>query len=222
MGRGKPQPPKFTPSEIKYGDQTVGKTYQDPTTGNIVNQYIPDPEEVKRKQEISRQINQLLQTVGITPPELLQEYKTTESTFINDATSRFNEQYNPLLKDLRENTAARFGTLNTSQFIEDLGQLEKNRTQAITDIATKGQLLKHDLVNQSEARKLQQLQTLGGTLNADQSNFLSGLNAPLSASNMMNDFLNSQYLTQLQDYRRKQDARKAALSKIPFIGSFLG
>lgn len=202
MGRGNnaPAPPSYSTSEIRYGNQVVGKTYVDPKTGSIVNQYFPDPAEVQRQKIAQQKINDITLTLGQTAPELATQYNNTENSFIQNATNQFMNQYNPAVRALQNDIASRFGTLNSSQFLDDLGQLEKNKASALADIVNRGESIKYDLVNQNEANKLREIQSLGGLLNSTQSNFLGSLQAPLSASSSLNDFLNSQWMTQLNNY----------------------
>lgn len=121
MGRGKaPEPPAFQPSETRYGDTTVSKTYVDPTTGGIVTEYIPDPVEEQQKALTQQKINQIVSNLGKTAPELIAEYQKTEKAFTNNAKQNFLQEYNPALRELREDVASRFGSLNSSQFINNL------------------------------------------------------------------------------------------------------
>ncbi|MFH0702147.1 MAG: hypothetical protein V2B14_01230 [bacterium] len=209
MGRGKaPKPPEFSPSEIRYGDTVIGKTFVDPATKSVVNQYFPDPAEEERKRLAQQRINNITSTLGYTAPELAAQFNDAENAFVNDAEKKFSEQYDPALRSLRENIASRFGTLNSSQFLNGLNDLEKNRSSAFVDIINRGKMIKNDLVSQDEARKLNELQSLTGVLSKDQASLLNNLQVPLSSSNAMNDFLNSQWMTQLQDYRAQQEKNK--------------
>jgi len=215
MGRKQaPAPPAFTPTETRYGDTVIAKTSIDPVTGNFVNQYIPDPAEVQQKALAQQKINDIMSTIGQTPAEMAAQYDSTANSFVNSADNTFMQQYNPTVQALKEDVASRFGTLNSSQFINDLNVMDKNKALAFADISNKAQMLKGDLVNRSEANKLNQIQALGGVLNDNQSNFLGNLQAPLSASNLYNDFQNSQYMAQLNDFRQNVDNRRALMSSL--------
>ena len=215
MGRGQeaPQPPSFSPSEVKYGDTTVSKTYLNPS-GAIVTEYVPDPAELASKQQAQAQINQIIPTLGKTAPELSAQFDQTKQAFINDATQSFQDTYDPALKSLKEDIASRFGTLNSSEFLSGLNSLEKNRANALADIATKAESVKADLVNQDEARKLNEIQALGGVLSADQTNFLNDTKSSLTASQSLSDFLNSQWMEQLRNYTSQQNSKRQMIASI--------
>jgi hypothetical protein len=221
MGRGQesaPPAPTFAPSEVKYGDTVVSKTYQDPSSGSIVTQYIPDPAEEARKQQTQLKLNDVISTLGKTAPELSAQFDQTKNAFINSASKSFQEQYDPALRSLREDIAARFGTLNSSQFISGLNGLEKNRANALADIAAKGETVKADLVNQEETRKLNEVQALGGVLSDTQNAMLSNTKASLSASQAMNDFLNGQWMQQLRAYTVDQANRRQMVASMVNTG----
>ena len=207
MGRGSEAPPPapipaptFQPSEVRYGDTVVSKTYKDSNSGAIVTEYVPDPAEEQRKQEAQLKLNQAMSSLGQTAPELATRFDESEQAFVTDATQKFQEQYDPALRSLREDIASRFGTLNTSQFISGLNSLENNRAEAIADIVNTGKQIRSDLVNQDETRKLNEVQALGGILNDAQTTMLNNTQASLNASQAMNDFLNGQWVQQLRAY----------------------
>ena len=213
MGRKKaPEPPAFVPTETRYGDTVIARTSIDPVTGNFVNQYIPEPVEVKQKNLTQEKINNVMATLGQTPAEMTAQYDSTANSFVNDAQKTFMQQYDPALRSLKDDIASRFGTLTTSMFTNDLNTLENNRASGFADIANKAQMLKSDLVNQSESNKLNQIQALGGVLNNNQNNFLNNLQAPVSAGKMYNDFQNGQYMSQLNDFKQNLTNKRALMS----------
>jgi len=222
MGRGQvsapPSAPTFQPSQVMNGDTVVSKTYQDLATGGIITQYLPDPAEEARKQQAQLKLNEVISTLGKTAPEMSAQFDQTKSTFINSASQSFQEQYDPALRSLREDIASRFGTLNSSQFISGLNDLEKNRANALAGIASTGESVKADLVNQEESRKLNEMQALGGVLSADQSNFLNTSKASLTASEALNDFLNGQWMQQLRSYTSDLNSRRQLTSSLVSSG----
>jgi len=215
MGRGQetPPPPTFKSSVVKNGDTVVSKTYQD-SSGAIVTQYLPDPAEQAAKQQAQLKLNDVMSTLGKTAPEMSAQFDQTKQAFINSASKSFQEQYDPALQSLREDIASRFGTLNSSQFISGLNGLEKNRASALADIASTGESVKADLVNQEEARKLSEMQALGGVLSDAQSALLNNTKASLNASQALNDFLNGQWMQQLRAYTTDLTSKRQMIASI--------
>jgi len=216
MGRGEEasQPPSYSSSEVRYGDTVISKTFLDPSTGSVVTQYLSDPAEQFRKQETEQKLNQVISSLGTTAPELNTQFNQTKEAFINSATQSFDETFEPALKSLKEDIASRFGTLNSSEFLSGLDNLERNRAKALTDIAYKAESVKSDLVNQNEAMKLSQIESLGGVLSSDQEAAISAAKTSLSASDALNDFLNSQWMQSLKSYTSEENSKRRLLSSM--------
>lgn len=213
-----PAAPSFTPSEIRYGDQVVGRTYMD--NGQIVNQYFADPAEQERKKVANERINQILPTLGQTAPEIGQRYDQMRDDYIGQQTDLFNKEYDKTLKGLREDVVSRFGTTNATPYYDKMTELERDvRAPAYLDIQRTGSLMRKDLDTQEQQRKLQELSALGYTLSADQQAFLSGLNAPIQAGQYANNFNQQNYLNRLNAYNQQQQQRANATNS--FLG-FLG
>jgi len=209
-----PAAPAFQASKIYNGDQLVGETYKDPVQG-IITKYYEDPAEAERKKQAQSQINSILPTLGQTAPEMSAQYDQIANAYQDQATQAFDRLYNPRLKDLREDIGSRFGTLKATPYFDTLNDLETNvRTPALLDIANTAQQQKQSMYNNQEAQKLQRLQALGYLLNSDQTAFLQNVQAPQNSSIAGNNFNQSNYLQQLQQYnlnRQQQSQGNNAL-----------
>lgn len=218
-----PAAPAFEPSAIYYGDDLIGQTTKDKEQG-IVTRYFPTAQEQEAKQYAQERISQILPTLGGTAPEIAEQYEGMAQDFIDSNVAAFNQQYDPLLRNLREDSMARFGTTNATPYQDRLYELEEtSRAPAIADITRQGNLLKQSLFDQNMSRKLNELSALGYNLNANQQQFLSGLNAPQSASQLGNNFNLSRYTNQLNAYNQQlqnQRARTGFTSQL--IGSLAG
>lgn len=215
-----PKAPSFAPSTIMYGDQVVGKTYKDKKTGQIINQYLPSAEEQQQKQLAQSRINSILPTLGITAPEMSQQYDNIANSYINETTSNFDRAYQPFLRNQREDYASRFGGLANTPYIDAMRNNEEQiRQPALLSIANQANLLKKDLYSQQEQQKLNELQALGYNLNSTQQNFLNGLSQPLNASSLANNFNQNNYMQQLQQYNIA--GQRQAQSQNALLG-FLG
>lgn len=208
-----PAPPRFQESEIKYGNQVIGRTYQD--NGKVVQQYFASPEEIERQKIANQKINQILPTLGQSDAELSSQYQQMQQAYTDNALQQFNNMYDPALRNMREDVASRFGTLAATPFLDQYTQMEKTvRQPALTQIVNQGIQMKQDLYNQNESRKLQELQALGYNLSSDQQLFLNSLQSTASATNAGNQFNLSNYKTQLDQYNTNRANSNSALSAI--------
>ena len=215
-----PKTPGFAPSSIMYGDQVVGKTYKDKKTGQVITQYMPTAEEQQQKALAQQGINKILPTLGTSSEDMMKEWDNIANSYIGETTANYDRAYQPFLRQQREDYASRFGGLNNTPYVDALTNAETQMRQpAMMSIGNQATLMKKDLYNQEESRKLNELQALGYTLNGSQQNFLNGLTTPLNASNMANNFNQSNYMQQLQQFNT--NAQRAQQSQNSILG-FLG
>lgn len=213
-----PAPPPFQPSTIMYGNQVVGQTYKD-ANGNVVNAYYPTPAQQQNQQMAQDKINQILPTLDESNPALAKQWAAQANSYADQATAQFNREYDPTMRNLREDAASRFGTLQQTPYFDRMQQLETQvKMPAYEDIARQATLLQQDLANQDQGRKLQELQALGYNLSQDQQNFLNNLQAPLSTANSANAVSQNNYLAGLQSWQAQnqmgQNATNAALGAL--------
>lgn len=208
MSKKKPSAPKapsFQNSAVFNGNDLVSSTYQDPTYG-IVTKYNSTPEQQQAKAAAQSRINSILPTLGQTSPEMSKQYDDIAKAYTDQSTAAFDRIYQPSLRNLREDIGSRFGTLQATPYFDQLGELEKNvRVPAMVDIANTATQKKQDLYNTAQNQKLQELQGLGYVLNADQQQFLNGLNSSNTNSNAGNQFNLANYQNALQQYQFNQN-----------------
>lgn len=173
-------------------------------------------------------INSGLGKLDVNNPEF-QKAANERMTLRNQQFSdQLNELYNPMLKNLREDTASRFGTLASSTYTDSLNELDKNRTKALADAIRASQIAKTDEENNYLNQQVTGLNALvserdkmlgySDKYSADIANkiaqYTGGLNTQReagnqirgysdSASKALNDFLdrNYQYNTATQNSR---------------------
>lgn len=215
MGRSKtPSAPTYKTTELKYGDTASGKMYYDKASNSYVNQYYADPAEQVRKMLVQDGINDLILDFGKTAPEISKQYDDIEKAYVDDATKKFMDSYTPAVKSLQEDVASRFGTLNSSQFLDGINDLEKNRGSALADIINQGKQVKNDLYNQEETNKLNQLKSLSSILSGDQQNVLDTLQIQSGNNTDVNDYYMNQYIQQLNNYTADRDSKRKMLSSM--------
>lgn len=207
MGNSKPVAPSISVGEFKIGDKTVSKTYYDSAKNTYVNQYIPDEEELNFQGSIKQKLSSLLSSLGFTSNEQKNELDSIEQAYINDGTTQFMKQYEPQLKNLRENIASRFGSLNSSDFADRLSNLENARASALSDIINKAQLYKNDIYNSKEKNKIDGINTLSGLMNSDTNQILAGISASMKASDYVNQLLQKNYQDQLSQWESDKGSK---------------
>ena len=82
-----------------------------------------------------------LGSINVFSPETLQQLKTQVNAYKNNALEELNNTYTPLLQEVRNDAAKRFGNLDNSVFLNNLETVENQRAKAISkfsqDVASK-------------------------------------------------------------------------------------
>lgn len=214
-----PPAPSFQNSANFLGDQLVSRTYMDPQYG-VTTKYTPDQVQLDSQKQAQARINQILPTLGQTSPEMAKEYDNMANSYADQATAAFNREYEPAQRNLREDYASRFGTLQATPYLDAQADMENRvRVPALLDIANTAVQKKQDLYNTAQQQKLNELQGLGYVLNGDQTAFLQNLQNPQQVSANTNTFNLGKYQQQLaqlnanREFQLKQ-AQYSPLSQI--------
>ena len=86
----------------------------------------------------------------------------------NKGMQTINDTYNPLLENLKTDIASRFGNLNNSVFFDNLNSIEKNRANAISDLAQDIEAQRSDLFNNELSKRYNYLNFMNDLQNQPQ------------------------------------------------------
>ena len=93
----------------------------------------------------------------------------------NKGMQTINDTYNPLLENLKTDIASRFGNLNNSVFFDNLNSIEKNRANAISDLAQDIEAQRSDLFNNELSKRYNYLNFMNDLQNQITDNILNYL-----------------------------------------------
>lgn len=187
-----PQPKKFKGSEIRRGNDIVGKTYQT-KGGTTINKYFETPAERQTRQYAEGRLAQIGPMLGgsVDPTS---PYGLQRQNYVDRTQSAFDREYNKTLDKLRENTTSRFGTTQNSFYTDSMRDLERDvRSPAYLEI----QRGADDYVRQNQIQEINALMALLGR--SDQV-YAGGLGAANNAATLGNNFNMSRYQQQLASY----------------------
>jgi len=174
MGRGNdqptpppaPTPAEFSPSTIKQDGKIVGKTYKDAATGEIITEYLSDPEALAREQANQASLTKLYSALGNRTTDQVDAANQYRDTFVNQASNTFNQQFDPTIRRTREDNASRFGSLNNSIFRDALAEIDKARSYGMSDIAQNAELNKQNYLSNYDNELYKQIAAISGDLGA--------------------------------------------------------
>lgn len=106
----------------------------------------------------------------------------------NQALKTLDNLYKPIIKNLTNDIASRFGNIDNSMFLDNLNSIENNRANAMSDLVQDIQTYKSDLYNNELANRYNYINLLNTLVNGSNNNILNYLSAALSASNAGNSY----------------------------------
>jgi hypothetical protein len=235
MGSKAPEQP-VAPAPTWYDTQImqdgVLKATQTKNGNTITQENISTPEEkalsARRQAGVSyytKEIPKYEKKLNTFDPNWLAEIQKAGNDYTQQQTSQFDDQYTPAYNNLVEEGVKRFGTTNSSWFMDELGKLEKIKQGTKKDINneaySKGQAFKQtELKNRQDY--LDEMRKNQATLQSGQGDFEQQQalnrqqNADLGtkASDVTNSYNANVYSSQIQSYIAQQQARRSLLSSM--------
>lgn len=221
MGKSKQSPPPpapgFSNSSVIQDGRTTSKTYKDKKTGQIITEYFSDPNELAFQNQLSDMLHNYLPNVNTFTPEYYAQKSSALKAQQDLGTQQINDVYNPMLTNLKNDVASRFGTLNSSSFLDELNNIEKQRGYAVSDLSNNLLANSNNMDAQQLAKNYDFINLLQGNQANNLSEIFSNLNLSNALSGMSNSFNLSNYLNQV-DYN---NALNASRSNSSFLGPML-
>lgn len=116
-----------------------------------------------------------LKNINVFSPEVQKSIDNQVKAYTNQGINTINNTYTPMFRDLRNDIASRFGNLDNSVFMDNLNEIEKNRSNALTTL-TENILAKQSELYEIEMNNrynyLNQLSSVNQNINSNILNFL--------------------------------------------------
>lgn len=144
--------------------------------------------------------NYALSTLANILPQLNTFSTDTQSSiqsqldaYKNQGVDAINQTYTPIISDLKNDIASRFGNLDNSIFNEDINDIESKRSDAVSAFAQDVLAKQSELQNDELNRRYALAQFLSGMSDNIYSNALSTINTALGGSSNVNNYNNNLY-----------------------------
>jgi len=190
MGKTKKNRAKDYPnSTIKIGNDTIAKTYTN-SKGDIINQIVLSPEQEERMKAYEDIMHEYILNLDSLTPEYYEKKNATLEAMKNKGIQEINDTYLPMIEDLKNDIVSRFGTLNTSTFLDNLNDIEKHRSNAISDLETNLLLESSNMDKAEREEYLKYIALLNEIQNSTLDTYLDFLGLTNSSSKALGSFIN--------------------------------
>lgn len=186
MGKfSKSSSPQVIGGNISINGQSKANTvYQN---GQLVTNYNMSPIEQDTLNYTQSQILDNLENINVFSPTTMDSIYKELNAYKLQGINDINETYTPMLQELQENVASRFGNLDNSVFMDNLNSIESKRADAISDLATNLQSKQSSLINNELSNRYNYLNYLSNLQNSINTNMLNTINASRNSSQVYNN-----------------------------------
>lgn len=122
-----------------------------------------------------------LENINVFSDDVQKSIQNQVNAYTNQGIKTINKTYTPILRNLRNDIASRFGNLDNSVFMDNLNTIESNRAEAIEDLTQNILAKQAELYEQEMNYRYNYLNQLSNTNKNINSNILNFLQ--MAASN---------------------------------------
>ena len=157
-------------STVKYGDTVLGNYNMNNYEKELYNY-------------VQKSLPQLVQNVNTFSPEVTKSINNQLSAYQRQGQNYINQIYTPMINNLKNDVVSRFGNLDNSMFMNNLNNIENNRSNAVAELADNLLSRQNELVNNELANRYNYINLLNTLQNQYNNYALSMLNSSIGLGN---------------------------------------
>jgi len=161
--------------EEKATTQNVG--------GTIKGNYKMNEYEKALYDYVQKALLQNVPNVNVFSADTLKNIENQLSAYQNQGQQAINSMYAPLLNNLKNDIASRFGNFDNSMFLDNLSNIENSRSNAIAQLAENLLAKRNELVNDELSNRYNFINLLNAIQNQSNSNAMNAITTALSLAN---------------------------------------
>lgn len=226
-----PEYPSFVNGEFSMNGNPIAKTQKQ--GDNIVSNYFSSPYEDYLREYTQKAFASALPNISTFLPETVASFNNQVQAFQNQGLRTINQTYDPILKNIQNNIASRFGNLDNSMFMDNLSGIESKRAEAMSLLAQDVQAKQSELINNELQRRYNYMNMLMGVQNNQFNNMLQAVGVSQNNANAGNQYAAQAYNAAYKNYLNNQGsqsgmpyeligaAAQAAFPQLAFAKPFL-
>jgi hypothetical protein len=188
---GYPNYPTYTNGQVSINNSPVASASL--VNGAVSTNYnMPDSERAIYDYAQTTLAN-ILPQVNTFLPETLNSFQSQLDAYTAQGTKTINNMYSPMIKNLQNDIASRFGNFDNSMFMDNLNSIESKRGDAVSAFAQDIMAKNSELVNNELKNRYAYIDLLNNMQNQPMQNALSYINTALGGSANANSYNNNLY-----------------------------
>jgi len=213
--------PAYSKSSISVGDS---KATTGVTNGVLTSNYeMSDGESAIYNYALST-LASILPQINTFDTNTLGSLQSQVDAYKNSGINTINEAYNPMITDLQNNIASRFGNLDNSIFTDDLRSIESERSDAVSSFAQNVLAKQSSLESDELTKRYALINLLSGITDNTYSNALNAISTALGSSSSANSYNNDLYnaLSSITGTNSSSSSTGSLLSSILGLSGSIG
>lgn len=173
--------PSYSNGSVSINGQNKASTVK---SGNTVfGNYNMNDYEKELYDYAQKTLPQLVQNVNTFSPEVMQSMNKQLDVYKQQGQNYINQIYKPMIDNLKNDIASRFGNLDNSMFMNNLNNIESSRSDAISQLANDLISRQNEFVNNELANRYNYINLLNSLQNQYNNYALNMLNSSMGLGN---------------------------------------
>lgn len=182
--------PNYSSSSVSLGGSSAATGVKD---GILTSDYNMSGDESDIYNYALSTLASILPQLNTFDPQTISSIQSSVDAYKNSGLETINGMYNSSLKNIENDAVSRFGNLDNSAFVDNLNNVESERSKAVSSFA-QDVLAKQSQLQSDELTKRYALaEFLNGIANDKYDNALKAINAALGGSSNLNNYNNDLY-----------------------------
>lgn len=182
--------PDYSGSKVSIGDSSATSGV---FNGILTSDYNMSDNEKSIYDYALSTIANILPQINTFSPETLSSIQSSVNTYKNKGIEQINKAYNPMISNLQNDIASRFGNLDTSIFKDDLNAIESKRSDAVSSFAQDVLAKQSELESNELEKRYALIKFLNGLADNTFDNALSAINTAMGGSSSLNNYNSDLY-----------------------------
>jgi len=154
------------------GNNVASSNFKDNT---VTNNYNMSTDEKNLLDYTNKNLLEGLKNVNVFSKDVQKDIQNQVNAYKAKGVKALNEIYDPMISDLKNDIASRFGNLDNSAFMDNLNSIEKNKAEALSSLTQDILSKQNELYEQEMTNRYNYLNTLSSTNEQLYSNILNFL-----------------------------------------------
>lgn len=203
--------PSYSNGSVSINGQNKATTTKNGNT--VFGNYNMNNYEKELYDYAQKTLPQLVQNVNTFSPETMQSMNKQLDVYKQQGQNYINQIYKPMIENLKNDIASRFGNLNNSMFMNNLNNIESSRSNAVAQLANDLISKQNELVNNELANRYNYINLLNSLQNQYNNYALNMLNSSIGLGNTGLAYNNSVANQNSNTFNLEQIASLASLAK---------